>query len=83
MKLTICIYSIYYTQIYDKATIYVNELILTQFSRFDTKYKKLNAKILRKSGWPGYLLEFFWIILQYSIQALRNIKDVALRGKSR
>ena len=40
----------YYTQIYDKATIYVNELILTQFSRFDTKYKKLNAKILRKSG---------------------------------
>ena len=34
----------YYTNVYNKATVYVNELILTQFSPFDFKCKKFNAK---------------------------------------
>ena len=38
----------YCTNIYSKATIYVSELILTPVSAFDIKYKKCNAKNLRK-----------------------------------
>ena len=74
--------------------MYVNKLILTPFSQFDIKCKKLNVKnfwkcIFRASsrefsyfpkiilnpvgGALQYLLEFLWIMLQYSIQALCNI----------
>ena len=38
----------YCTNIYSKATIHVSELILTPVSPFDVKYKKCNAKNLRK-----------------------------------
>ena len=38
----------YCTNIYSKATIHVSELILTPVSPFDIKYKKCNAKNLRK-----------------------------------
>ena len=33
-----------YSKIYNKATMYVNELILTPFSPFDIKCKKRNVK---------------------------------------
>ena len=39
-----CLYYVYYTKIYNKAKIYVGELILTPFSSFDSKCKKLNVK---------------------------------------
>ena len=50
MKPNVCVPlpNIYYTKIYSKATIYVNELILTPFNSFDIKCKKLNAKNLWK-----------------------------------
>ena len=35
---------LYYTKKYNKATIYVNELILIQLSPFDLKCRKLNVK---------------------------------------
>ena len=33
-------YEIYYTKLYNKATIYVSKLILTPFSQFGIKCKK-------------------------------------------
>ena len=75
-------------------TFYVIELILSQFSPFDIKYKKIN--LMRKTSWNiflGYLGEFSyfpsvgldyggapWVMLQYSVQALCNNEDGALCG---
>ena len=36
-----CLYLMHYTKIYNKATIYVNKLILTPFNPFDIKCKHL------------------------------------------
>ena len=81
---------IYYTKIFNKSTIYVNEFILTPFNSFDINCKKRNAKnlwkcIFRASSRVSFLyfhkvakvlpktLEFLWIMLKYSNQALRNL----------
>ena len=43
-QIFVSLYKIYCIKIYSKATIYVCELILTGFSPFNIKCKKLNAK---------------------------------------
>ena len=86
----------YYTKIYNKATIYASQLIWTPLSPFDIKGKKRNVRNLYlegqafhvflrlhwiMGGFPRYLLEFLWIVLQKSIQALCNIWDGALSDR--
>ena len=46
--MVVCLYKISYAKIYNKATIYVSELILIPFSPFDIKCKMLNAEDLWK-----------------------------------
>ena len=38
-QMIVCLYEICYTKIYNKTTTYINELILSPFSPFDSKYK--------------------------------------------
>ena len=69
-------------QIYSKARIYFNELVLTLFNPFDINYKKLKQKT-SGNKFLGYLGEwgfhiFPWIILQYSVQTICHILDGAL-----
>ena len=57
--MVVSLYQIYYTKTYNKATISTYELILTLFSPFDIKCKKLN--LMRKTYGNAFLghLEFF------------------------
>ena len=50
-------------KIYKNATIYVSELILTTFSAFDVKCKKLNVKNLCLGGWDFHIFpKLHWIM---------------------
>ena len=53
----------YYTKIYNKATIYASQLILTPLSPFDIKGKKLNVRSLYLEGQAFHVFpRLHWIM---------------------
>ena len=62
MKSNVPLLNVLYKNLH-KAKIYVNDMILTTFSPFDVKYKKLNWKSLCLGGWDFHIFpRLHWIM---------------------
>ena len=55
-QMVVCLHSTYYTKTCNKATIYINKLLLAPFTPFDIKYKKLS--LMRKTSGNVFLGAF-------------------------
>ena len=58
MKPNVCVFIKHGIKIYSKATIHVNEVILTPFSPFDIKCKKLNLLSANTTKWSNTFKQF-------------------------
>ena len=77
-----CLYQTYCTKIYSKATVYVSELLLMQFSPFDIKFKILNHLSTNTTKWSNTLKQFASWYLNGSCEKILEMISYCIISKT-